>query len=111
MPRGSRLPGFTLTEEATDSAFLVATVLLGLVGFRTTYGGYGFLLGGVLGLLIGVAIAYLSVRLELPSFVAIGGGIVAFFALGGGAVLRSTALGGVVPTPTTLRSLAAASID
>lgn len=108
--RPRALRAFAASDEAIDAGFLVAAVAFGLIGFKTTYGDYGFLAGGVLGLLFGVAIAQLSIRLELPSLTAVAAGVVAFFALGGGTVLRSTAIGGIVPTASTLRALADASI-
>jgi len=104
------LRALAASDAVVDAGFLIVAVVLGLIGFKTTYGDFGFLAGGVLGLLFGVAIAQLSIRLALPSLAVAAAGVVAFFALGGGTVLRSTAIGGVVPTLSTLRSLAGASI-
>ena len=99
-----------LSDEAVDVVFLVCSVLLGLVGFHTVYGGYGFMSGAAIGLAFGIAIAHLANRFRLPSLVAIGAGVAGYFAFGGGATLRSTALGGVIPTPNTLQTLGSATV-
>ena len=110
LPERARGLRAVASGEIVDAAFLSAAIVLGLIGFKTTYGDYGFLAGGLLGLVFGVVIAQLSIRLRLPSLTALAAAVVAFFALGGGTVLRSTAIGGVVPTLSTFHSLADASI-
>lgn len=92
-------------DELVDAAAATALVVLGLLGLKTTYGDYRFLIGGVLGLVAGVAIAHLAGKLRFPVVATAATVVVAFFILSGVGASRGSAIGGVIPTGTTIRQL------
>lgn len=97
--------------ELIDAAFILALGVLALIGFRTTYGGYEYLVVGVIGLLLGLVIAYLAIALRQPVITTAAMTVVVFFLLGGALSLRQAAVGGVLPNVAVLRSLAHVSIS
>jgi Transglutaminase-like superfamily len=105
-----RSRGLVSPRDLVDAGFLSAAAVLGLIGFHATYGGYRFLIGGILGIVVGIAISHVVIRFDLPSAVAVGVAIVAFFALGGAVALRTGSTSGALPTPSTIRALGGASV-
>jgi hypothetical protein len=98
-------------DDAVDCGFLFGLGIIALIGFRTTYGGTGYLVVGVAGLVLGIAIAYLSQVLRQPAITVGAMSVVVFFLFGGALALHGQAAGGVLPTGGTLRSLALVSVD
>jgi transglutaminase-like putative cysteine protease len=98
--------GRRLSAAAVDMGAVVLLTLLGLWGFRSSFGGLGFLLVGGLGLALGVAIAYFGHKLGEPLPVVLLVGVVFAVLLSGVVALRQTAAAGVLPTSTTLQGLA-----
>ena len=72
------------SDDVVDAAFLATAVTLGLLGFKTTYGDFGYMVGGVLGLIAGIAIAQIAWKLRLPVVAASATAFVAFVVLGAG---------------------------
>jgi len=89
---------------AVDLGLLCALVAVALLGFRTSYGGYGWLAAGCYGLVVGTVLAHVCAAARLPV------GVVAFVTvlvawLLGGPVVPDTAVAGIVPTPATAVAL------
>lgn len=76
-------------SAAIDTGFLSALLVLGLVGFRTTYSGDGFLLAGLLAILLGCAVGQVCVALRQPVLAVTALTLLTFFAAGPPAVLRA----------------------
>jgi hypothetical protein len=86
-------------DEAVDGAALVALTAVCLAGFHSAFGGWAFLVVGIIGVAAGVVVAHLSGRFGLaaaPSFLV---GIVALVILGGAVASRDDALLGFLPRP------------
>lgn len=91
-------------SDAIDSACAVALTLLGVVGFRTAFGGSAYLVVGALGAVAGAAVGFLLARARMPVLISTAAGIAGFFVTGS-IVLRQEAIAGVVPTPAGLVAL------
>jgi hypothetical protein len=100
-----RLTSFKLSAPVIDGAFVATLTTLGLVGFRSSYGGSRYLVVGLLGVAAGLAVAWLGIRFrQQPLLLAAEAGV-GFFLLGGAIALPGTALAGILPTPSTVRDL------
>ncbi len=93
-----------------DGGFALVLCALGILGFRTTYGGSQYLVVGLLAVLFGIAIAYLANRIAQPVLSLAAVTVVVFFLFGGVVALRTTAVGGVLPTFTTVHTLSSTSV-
>jgi len=91
--------------DLVDAGFLAAMCVLALVGFRTTYDGWTFLLIGVAGLLLGILVGHLANALRQPMITVAVLTVAVFFLLGGTVVLRQ------LPTASTLRGLADVGVN
>lgn len=98
------------SADLVDAGFLLALSVVALLGLRSTYDGTSYLVVGIVGVLIGLAIAHVVTTLRQPVIVVVALALLAFFLLGGALAVRGQAVGGVVPTPATLRSLADVSV-
>ena len=96
---------------AVDLAFALTGVVVGVIGFRTTFAGHEELTVGlpaiVLGAVVGLAIARAHLSL-LPGALA---AVVAFFVLGPLGGVREHALVGIVPTPQSTVDLIDGTIN
>lgn len=90
---------------AVDAAFVFGLGALGLIGFRSLYGGVAYLLVGLLGIALGIAVTEVAQRWSQPVLAEAFVTVVAFILLGGAVAAPKSALGGVVPTARTLRAL------
>ena len=98
----SRLrPGWVVDIVAVGVLLLAA-----LVGFWTTFGGPGFLLAAIGGVVLGLAVATLCAWRGWGILIITGATIAVYFLLGGALALPHTTLLGVVPTIDTLVALA-----
>ena len=93
-----------------DAAFIIALGAIGILGFRTTYGGYLYLVIGVVALTLGVAISEITGRLRQPYFVEVFITVAAFFLLGGIVSLQNESAVGAIPSPSTLARIASVAI-
>jgi len=82
-----------------DALLLTATCAAGLVGLSTTFTGAGFLVVGLLGVLLGIATAHVTTSLGWPAVSAVVLAIVVFVLIGGPLALRSP------PGPGTIAEL------
>jgi hypothetical protein len=78
---------------------------LGMLGFGAVYGGSSYFLVGLLGLVLGVAVAELARWWRKPVLAEVFVALVAFLLLGGAVAAPSSALGGLIPTLGTLTAL------
>ncbi len=103
-PKSKRLNrhGFPLLVDGT---FVVVLGAIGILGFRTTYGGWEFLLIGTFALVLGVGISELIRRLDKPLVFEFVISLVAFFLLGGLVALRGSQTGSAIPTFSTISAL------
>lgn len=81
--------------ELIDAGALVVLTMIGITGFRTAYGGHGYLVAGAAGVLLGLLLSYAGQRARLPLLAVVAVSILAFLALGG--VISGT---GTVSLPT-----------
>ncbi len=90
---------------AVDAAFVIVLGALGLVGFRSLYGGVAYLFVGLLGIALGIAVTELARKWGQPVLAEAFVALVAFVLLGGAVAAPKSTLGGILPTASTLRAL------
>lgn len=91
-------------SQLTDAAFAVALVVLGVLGFRTSFGGQRFLIVGVVGALVGAAAAYGVLRAKLSPLVA-AASLVVVFGVTGACAVPDAAPAGFLPSPEAVAAL------
>jgi len=79
-PAGAITPG---REELIDGLALLLLTMIGIVGFRPAYGGFGYLTAGAAGVLLGLLLSYFGQRARLPLLFVVAAGILAFLLFGG----------------------------
>jgi hypothetical protein len=82
-------------DELVDGLALLALTMIGVVGFRPAYGGYGYLAAGAAGVIIGLLLSYAGQRARLPLLAVAAASVLAFLLFGG--VISQT---GTVSLPT-----------
>ena len=97
----SRPRSRTAPLDLLDIAGVATLTSIGLYGFRSSFGGWRFLVVGIVGLAVGVAIGALGVRRRLPAVVMAAATVLAFLLLSGLAQPRS-AIARVLPSPQTV---------
>jgi hypothetical protein len=94
------------TREAwVDLAFAAALVAVALVGYRTGFFGWQWILAAGSGLVLGLLVSHLTVSYRLPAVVALAGVAVVYLVLGGPLAVRDHLIGGVVPSGQTFHDL------
>jgi hypothetical protein len=88
-----------------DLAFSAALVAVALVGFRTSYFGWGWAVAAAGGLVLGLLVAHVVTAFRLPAVVTLLGVAAAYFVLGGPLAVRDDLVAGVVPTGATFADL------
>jgi len=94
--------------ELIDALMLVVMTVIGIVGFRTAYGGHDYLVAGAIGALLGVAFSHIGYHVRLPLLAIIAVNVLAFLLLAG-AVTQSGAANRI-PTLATTHAVISASI-
>ncbi|HEY2791707.1 MAG TPA: hypothetical protein VGJ28_05095, partial [Micromonosporaceae bacterium] len=93
-----------------DAAFGTVLIALALLGLRTTYAGWWFLVAGGVGMLLGL-FASVPLLLRRQPLVGVVGAVVLLYFLTGSAVIdRAHAIAGVVPTALTLHEQALSTV-
>ena len=92
-------------DDLVDVGFTVLLVGLALVGFRTLFFGWAWLVGAVAGVLLGLLVAHVVTAFRLPFLVTFLGLGLVYFLLGGPLVVRDHLVGGVLPSGRTLHDL------
>ncbi len=112
--RGRRALGERLhrarSASVLDAAILVVTGLVALLGLRSTFLGWWFLVSGGIGLLLGVAIALLAVRYRLSPVLVAAATSAAYFVAGGTVAREHPGVATPLPTPDTIAALARSAI-
>jgi hypothetical protein len=98
-------------REVLDAIVLVVLMGIALFGFQAVYGGYAFLLVGMIGVLLGLLISWSGERLGLNANLQLLLLVMAYFLFGGLLSLGSRGLDGMLPTPSTLEALATVSFQ
>ena len=109
---GRRAPALTVRpsrDEAVDALMLLALTAIGLAGFRDAYGGHAYLVAGLAGAVLGVALGHVGHRVRLPLLAVTAVGILAFLLLGGLVSQPGAAAG--IPSLATLHAVANAAIS
>ena len=88
-------------DEMVDGAFAFALVALALWAFESAFGGTEFLVVGLIGAAVSIAVTHLCLRRELPVLVMACVWSAVFVVVGGALAARSQALFGVLPSPNT----------
>lgn len=86
-------------------AALAALLVLGLIGFQSSYGGWSFLIPAAVGAAAGMLIGWWTASRGWSVLAAAGLAIAAFLLLGGPLAVPQTTIAGVVPTLATLSGL------
>lgn len=95
-------------RRAIDAAVLLLCLTLGLLGLHAAFGGNArYLMAGIGGAVLGLALAHAIVRYRLAFLPAAGIGIAAYLLLGTVLATPSEAVAGVLPTFESLRTLLA----
>ncbi len=89
-----------------DIAVLSALSILGILGFATSYGGPGFLVAAVGGLVVGVAVAVFTYQFAVGIPLTALAAVVAYFLLGTPIAVPSQGIAFALPTLHSLGSLA-----
>lgn len=97
-------------SDLIDGGFLIALVLVALLGFASTYDSPRYLLIGLVGVLLGVMAAHLANVLRWHWLVVIVLAVVTYFLLGGALALRDDVIAGVIPSLATLTGLSELSV-
>lgn len=87
-------------------AALVLMLGLGVLGFGPVFGGTDYLIAGLGGLVLGLAVALIGSRLRWGTLIVAAATTLTYFVFGGALALRPSTIAGVVPTLDTLRELA-----
>jgi TgpA N-terminal domain/Transglutaminase-like superfamily len=93
-------------EHLVDAAVAAVMVLLALVGFRTSFFGWSWLLAGAAGLVLGLLAAHVVASYRLPAVVTVAVVAAAYFLLGGALAVRDDLIAGFIPSLTTFSVLA-----
>lgn len=88
--------------ELVDAAALLSLSGVSLYAFRSSYGGWEFLIDALAAVVTGVVVAHATRRLRVPFALAAAAGVVVYVLLCSLLALRRLALGGIVPTPASL---------
>jgi len=94
----------------TDIAVLLVLVLLGVIGFEPSFGGYGFLLAGLGGLALGAATGILAAVFRLNVLLTVLAALVGYFLFGSALAVQGQAIAGFLPSLQSLASLAVGSV-
>jgi hypothetical protein len=94
----------------TDVAVLLVLVLLGVIGFEPSFGGYGFLVAGLGGLALGAATGILAAMFRLNVLLTVLAAVVGYFLFGSALAVQGQAIAGFLPSLQSLASLAIGSV-
>ncbi len=94
-----------LWAMATDCLVLAALMVIGLLAFGPAFGGVGYLIAGIGGIVLGIAIALAGWRLSWNIVIVAAVTIIVYLVFGGALAAPTTTLFGVIPTLETVRTL------
>ena len=107
-PSSSRLflPGMPSRDVLVDLAFSLVLVTIALVGFRTGFIGWEWILAAAVGVVLGTVVAHVAVARSWPLLATVLVLAALHFVLGGPVAVRGDLIGGVIPSLQTLTDLA-----
>jgi len=106
-PSGMRWPS---GRTWFDVAVLTVLAVVGVIGFEPSFGGYGFLLAGIGGLVVGTATGVLTSAFRLGPILTTVAALVAYFLCGTAFAVPHLGIAGVLPTLQSLSSTAIGSV-
>ncbi len=95
-------------DETVDALMLLGLTVIGIVGFRDTYGGDAYLVAGAAGAVLGIALSHVGHRVRLPLLAVLAVGLLAFLLLGG--LVSQPGVAGGVPSVPTMQNVVGAAI-
>jgi len=101
-PRALRWPS---RVEWLDLIGLGVLIGLGLYGFQTAYGGSRYLMAGLVGTVLGLAVALWGARTRQPLIVMTAATVGVFFLFGGAVAVPDQAIAGILPSPGSVLAL------
>ncbi|PRY58765.1 transglutaminase superfamily protein [Knoellia remsis] len=110
--RSLSMPSFGMPsrDALVDLAFALVLVGIALVGFRTGFIGWEWVLAAGAGVVLGTLVAHVAVARSWPLVLTALVLVAVHFLLGGPFAVRGDLIGGVVPSLQTLRDLATAPV-
>lgn len=93
------------TEELFDLGGIFLLVGLALYGFQSAYGGSRYLVAGLIGTLLGLAVALWGARTRQPLIVVSAATVGVFFLFGGAVAVPDKAIAGFLPSPAAVLAL------
>lgn len=93
-----------------DVAVLTVLAAVGVIGFEPSFGGYGFLLAGMGGLLVGTATGVLTSAFRFGPILTAAAALVGYFLFGTAFAVPQLGIAGVLPTLHSLSNLAIGSV-
>jgi hypothetical protein len=97
-------------DDLVDAGFTVLLIGLALVGFRTVFFGWEWILAAVGGILLALVVTHLVTAYKLPAVVTLVGLVVVYFLFGGPLAVRGDLALGVFPTGRTFADLASTAV-
>jgi hypothetical protein len=97
--------------EAVDAVAIIVLLGVALFGFRSSYGGVEFLVVGLLGAIVGLAVAHAWQRLRPPLLIGVVVAVLVYAVVGGMVALRGRNVLGVVPSIGSVTAAARAAIS
>ena len=98
------------TRTWLDISVLVVLALLGVIGFEPPFGGFGFLLAALGGLLVGVATGVFTSVFRLDAIATTLVAVAAYFVFGTAFAVPQQGILGVIPTLESVASLAIGAV-
>lgn len=98
-------PTSAMRGPLVDAGFLLAMGAIGLLGFQPVFSGVSYLVAGGTGVVLGLAVTLLALRLRWGILVTVAAGLIVFVLGIGPAALRSTTTAGLLPGPATVHGL------
>lgn len=102
--------GMPSRDSLVDLAFALVLVTIALVGFRTGFIGWEWMVAAAVGVILGTLVAHVALVRSWPLIATALVLVAIHFVLGGPVAVRGDLLGGVLPTLQTFRDLAVAPV-
>jgi transglutaminase-like putative cysteine protease len=86
-------------NELVDGGFVIALTTVGLAGFHSAYGGWTFLVVGVVAAVLGALVAHVTSTLRIRPLAVLLIGVIGLLVFGAIVAMRDDTVAGVVPLP------------
>ena len=93
-------------ETFVDLAFSLPLVTIALVGFRTGFIGWQWVVAAAVGVVLGTLLAHIALARSWPLLLTALVLVAVHFVLGGPVAVRGDLIAGILPSPETLKDLA-----